>query len=40
MRVGQHDIARAAEAADGVAHAIVVVVVEPHARRGQLFEED
>jgi hypothetical protein len=39
MGIGQHDIARAAEIADRVAHAIVVVVVEAHAGGGNILQQ-
>src|SRR6516225_1910266 len=37
--IGQRDIARAAEIADRVAHAIVVVVVEAHAGGGNVLQQ-
>jgi hypothetical protein len=37
--IGQHDIARAAEVADRIAHTIVVVVVKAHAGCGDLLQE-
>ena len=39
-RIGEHDIARAVEPADGVAHAVVEIVVDPHAGCRDVLEED
>ena len=40
LRLRQHDVARAAERAHGVALAIVVIVVEANAGRRDVLEED
>jgi hypothetical protein len=39
MGVGEHDVARAVEAADRVAHAVVVVIVEAHAGGRDILQE-